>query len=55
MWDDKILPPFYAALNQYVPGEVTISLEVEDTMEVQMGDLRKLATQHTFIIVSRLP
>jgi sugar phosphate isomerase/epimerase len=36
--------PFYAVLKRHVP-EVTISLEVEDTMEVQMSDLRKLVTQ----------
>jgi sugar phosphate isomerase/epimerase len=34
--------PFYATIMRHVP-EVTISLEVEDKMEVQMGDLRKLA------------
>ena len=36
--------PFYAALERHVP-DITISLEVEDTMGVQMGDLRKLATR----------
>jgi len=32
---------FYAALRGHVP-QATISVEVEDTMEVKMGDLRKL-------------
>jgi sugar phosphate isomerase/epimerase len=35
-------PPFYAAVLQHAP-EATISLEVEDEMEVKMGDLRSLA------------
>ena len=35
---------FYAALLQHVP-RVTISLEVEDDMEVKIGDLRKLITR----------
>jgi sugar phosphate isomerase/epimerase len=34
---------FYAALLQHVP-QATLSLEVEDSMEVKMGDLRRLAT-----------
>jgi len=34
--------PFYTAVMKLVP-RVTISLEVEDEMEVKMGDLRKLA------------
>jgi sugar phosphate isomerase/epimerase len=34
--------PFYTAIMRHVP-QVTISLEVEDKMEVKMGDLRKLA------------
>lgn len=34
--------PFYAEIMRHVP-EATISLEVEDKMEVKMGDLRKLA------------
>jgi sugar phosphate isomerase/epimerase len=34
--------PFYDAIMRHVP-EVTVSLEVEDKMEVKMGDLRKLA------------
>lgn len=34
--------PFYAALMRYAPA-ATISLEVEDSMEVQMEDLRRLA------------
>jgi sugar phosphate isomerase/epimerase len=34
--------PFYAAIMRRVPG-VTISLEVNDNMEVKMGDLRNLA------------
>jgi sugar phosphate isomerase/epimerase len=33
---------FYAAIMRYVP-HVTLSLEVVDTIEVKMGDLRKLA------------
>lgn len=36
--------PFYASLQEQVPG-VTISLEVEDRMDVKMGDLRKLIDQ----------
>jgi sugar phosphate isomerase/epimerase len=36
--------PFYAALEQQVP-QATISLEVEDKMEVKLGDLRKLAVR----------
>lgn len=36
--------PFYAALERDVP-EATISLEVEDSMETQMGDLRGLAAR----------
>jgi sugar phosphate isomerase/epimerase len=36
--------PFYEALMRHDP-EVTISLEVEDKMEVKMGDLRKLAAR----------
>jgi sugar phosphate isomerase/epimerase len=36
--------PFYAALRQQVP-QATISLEVEDKMEVKMGDLRKLVAR----------
>jgi len=36
--------PFYAAIMQHV-SQATISLEVEDKMEVQMGDLRKLAAR----------
>jgi sugar phosphate isomerase/epimerase len=35
--------PFFSAMTQYVP-QATISLEVEDKMEVKMTDLRKLAT-----------
>lgn len=35
--------PFYAALLEHVP-QATLSLEVEDSMEVKMGDLRRLAT-----------
>jgi sugar phosphate isomerase/epimerase len=34
--------PFYAEIMRRVP-EVTLSLEVQDKMEVQMGDLRELA------------
>jgi sugar phosphate isomerase/epimerase len=34
--------PFYAALTRHVP-QATLSLEVEDKMEVKMGDLRQLA------------
>jgi sugar phosphate isomerase/epimerase len=34
--------PFFAALTQWTP-QVTLSLEVIDTMEVKMGDLRSLA------------
>ena len=34
--------PFYAAIMRHVP-KATISLEVEDKMDVKMGDLRKLA------------
>jgi hypothetical protein len=34
--------PFYDAIVKHVP-QVTISLEVEDKMEVKMGDLRELA------------
>jgi sugar phosphate isomerase/epimerase len=34
--------PFYTALLRHVP-QASLSLEVEDTMEVKMGDLRKLA------------
>ncbi len=34
--------PFYAAVMGHVPG-ATLSLEVEDDMEVKMGDLRALA------------
>ena len=33
--------PFYAAIVRHAP-QATISLEVEDRMEVKMGDLRKL-------------
>lgn len=36
--------PFYAALQQQAPL-ATISLEVEDKMEVKMGDLRKLVAR----------
>jgi sugar phosphate isomerase/epimerase len=36
--------PFYAILQEYVPGG-TISLEVEDKMEVKMNDLRMLAAR----------
>jgi sugar phosphate isomerase/epimerase len=36
--------PFYTAIMQHVP-QVTISLEVEDKMDVKMGDLRKLVTR----------
>jgi sugar phosphate isomerase/epimerase len=36
--------PFYVALQHQVP-QATISLEVEDRMEVKMGDLRKLVTR----------
>jgi sugar phosphate isomerase/epimerase len=36
--------PFYAAVERQVPG-ATLSLEVEDAMEVKMGDLRRLATR----------
>jgi sugar phosphate isomerase/epimerase len=36
--------PFYAALERHAPG-ATISLEVEDEMDVQMGDLRRLASR----------
>lgn len=35
--------PFYAAIMRHAP-QATISLEVEDKMEVKMDDLRKLAT-----------
>ncbi len=35
---------FYAALIRHVP-QATISLEVEDKMDVKMGNLRKLAVQ----------
>lgn len=38
--------PFYAALMQYAP-RATLSLEVEDSMEVKMADLRKLAARFT--------
>jgi sugar phosphate isomerase/epimerase len=38
--------PFYAAIMRQVPG-ATLSLEVEDTMEVKMGDLCKLAAYLT--------
>jgi sugar phosphate isomerase/epimerase len=38
--------PFYAALLESAP-QATISLEVEDSMEVKMGDLRKLAAYFT--------
>jgi len=34
--------PFYAAIRQHIP-QATISLEVMDSMEGRMGDLRKLA------------
>jgi hypothetical protein len=34
--------PFHEAVMRQVP-QATISLEVEDEMEVKMGDLRKLA------------
>jgi sugar phosphate isomerase/epimerase len=34
--------PFYAAIARYAPG-ATVSLEVEETMDVKMSDLRKLA------------
>jgi len=33
--------PFYAAIKQHGP-QATLSLEVEDKMEVKMNDLRKL-------------
>jgi sugar phosphate isomerase/epimerase len=33
--------PFYAAIMRHVP-QATLSLEVQDKMEVKMGDLRKL-------------
>ncbi len=36
--------PFYSAIMRHVP-QATISLEVEDRMEVKMGDLRKLAAR----------
>ena len=36
--------PFYAEIAQRVP-QATISLEVEDTMEVKMGNLRELAAR----------
>jgi sugar phosphate isomerase/epimerase len=35
--------PFYRALLRYAP-HATIALEVQDTMEVKMGDLRRLVT-----------
>jgi len=38
--------PFYAAIMQQVP-QATISLEVEDKMEVKMGDLCKLIAHFT--------
>ncbi len=38
--------PFYAALMEHAP-QATISLEVEDRMDVKMGDLRKLAARFT--------
>jgi sugar phosphate isomerase/epimerase len=37
---------FYASIMQHVPN-ATISLEVEDKMEVKMGDLRKLVAHFT--------
>jgi sugar phosphate isomerase/epimerase len=37
---------FYAAILQYAP-HVTMALETVDTMEVKMGDLRKLAAYFT--------
>jgi sugar phosphate isomerase/epimerase len=37
---------FYAAIRQQAPN-ATISLEVEDKMEVKMGDLRKLVVDFT--------
>jgi sugar phosphate isomerase/epimerase len=37
---------FYAALLEYA-SQATLSLEVEDRMEVKLGDLRKLATYFT--------
>jgi sugar phosphate isomerase/epimerase len=36
--------PFYTAIMQQVP-QITLSLEVEDKMEVKMDDLRKLAAR----------
>jgi sugar phosphate isomerase/epimerase len=36
--------PFYAVIMQQVP-QATLSLEVEDTMEVKMDDLRRLAAR----------
>ncbi|HOQ97981.1 MAG TPA: sugar phosphate isomerase/epimerase family protein [Anaerolineae bacterium] len=38
------LEPFYTAIARQVP-QATISLEVEDAMQVKMGDLRKLAAR----------
>jgi sugar phosphate isomerase/epimerase len=43
--------PFYTAIMRYVP-QATIALEVQDKMEVKIGDLRKLvayfaSTQHS--------
>jgi sugar phosphate isomerase/epimerase len=38
--------PFYTALLRHVP-QATISLEVQDNMEVKMSDLRKLAASFT--------
>jgi Sugar phosphate isomerases/epimerases len=37
---------FYAALSEYAP-QATLALEVEDRMEVKIGDLRKLAAYFT--------
>lgn len=36
--------PFFSAIMQQVP-QATLSLEVEDTMEAKMGDLRRLASR----------
>jgi sugar phosphate isomerase/epimerase len=38
--------PFHAAVMQHVPNAI-LSLEVEDKMEVKMGDLRKLVAHFT--------
>ena len=38
--------PFYTAIMRHAPN-ATISVEVEDKMEIKMGDLRKLVTHFT--------